>query len=148
MAWAFLDSSALVRRYYTAEHGANRVRVLCAPSNGNTIVLARLAPVEVAATLNRRVRDGSLTAEGCVQRWRTFQIHWSDQYQVIETTEAVYSRAERLVFGAALRSLDALHLASALVAAERTRRRTLQFWTADKQQAEAARREGLQVELL
>jgi hypothetical protein len=60
----------------------------------------------------------------------------------------VYSRAERLVFGAALRSLDALHLASALVAAERTRRRTLQFWTADKQQAEAARREGLQVELL
>ena len=142
----FLDTSALVRRYYPAEAGANRVRVLCAPAHGHTIMVSRIAVVELAAALSRRVREGTLPTRARGRHWNVFGIHLRDQYRVVQTTERVYDTAQRLVFTYPLRTLDALHLASALAVRERLR--DLVFWTADEQQAAAARREGVVVERL
>ena len=119
MAVIFLDTSALVRRYFQPEPGANRVREVCAPSRGHSILLARVAPVELAAALNRRVRDRTLTLLGRDRRWRLFRFDRHDHYEVVEATDRVYSVAERLAFQYPLRALDAIQLASALAAAAR-----------------------------
>ena len=148
MAAVFLDTSALVRRYFQPEPGANRVRAVCAPSRGHALLLARLAAVELAAALNRRVREGTLTRQGRDRRWRAFGIHWLNQYEVVEATDRIYRAAEPLVFRYPLRALDALQLASAVAAAAGIAGASFQFWTADRQQADAARGEGLVVELL
>jgi len=144
MASVFLDTSALLRRYFTAEPGANRVRILCEPSQGHTIAVSRLAALELASGLGRRVRERTLPERERRRRWDTFVIDLRDQYRVVQITEAVYATAQRLVSAYPLRTLDAIQLASALVVRERLR--DLVFWTADDQQATAARREGLAVE--
>lgn len=71
-----------------------------------------------------------------------------DQYQVVAMTEDAYIHAERLLFQAPIRTLDALHIGCALVVATRVPDIQLAFWTADKQQAHAARTHQLTVELI
>jgi predicted nucleic acid-binding protein len=148
MAAIFLDTSALVRRYDRSEPGASRVRAICAPAGGHTLLLARFASVEVASALARKARDGTLSTTDRTRLWRLFRVHWRDQYQVVAMTEDVYAHAERLVFRSPLRGLDALHLGCALVVAARLPQIGLEFWTADKCQAQAARTEGFTVELV
>ena len=148
MAVLFLDTSALVRRYFQPEAGANRVRQVCTPSQGHSIVVARIAAVEVAAALRRRLRERTLTRAGLERRWRQFDADWRNQYQVALPTEAVHMSATTLVARYPLRTLDALQLASALAVGARVSPDAFQFWTSDEQQARAARGEGLRVELL
>ena len=148
MAAVFLDSSALFRRYFQAEPGANRVRAICEPSLGHKLVLARLAPIEYASSLSRRLRDGTLTSIGRHRRWQRFRLHWLQQYEVVEASDEVHDHAERLVTRYPLRTLDALQLASALTLVVSSPRLRPQFWTADRQQAAAAQAEGLDVELV
>jgi predicted nucleic acid-binding protein len=148
MAAIFLDTSALVRRYFQPEPGANRVREVCASSRRNVLVVARLAAVEIAAALSRRIREGTLTTAGRDRRWRLFEVDWFDQYDAVASTDEIYRAAEQLVFRYPLKTLDAIQVASALAVAPRLGRAPLQFWTADRQQANAARSEGLAVEFV
>lgn len=148
MAAIFLDTSALVRRYDRSEPGASRVRAICAPARAHTLLLARVASVEVASALSRKVRDGSIGADDSSRLWRLFRAHWRDQYQVVAITENAYTQAERVLFRSSIRTLDALHVACALVVAAQAPEIGLEFWTADRQQAQAARTEGLTVELV
>lgn len=148
MATIFLDTSALVRRCDRSEPGAVRVRAACAPTRGHTLLLARLASVELASALGRKVRAGTLTVADRTRRWRLFQAHRRDQYQVVPLTEDVYARAERMLFQYTLRAFDAVHVGCALVVATRLPRIGLQFWTADRQQAQTAGSEGLSVQLI
>ncbi len=148
MAALFLDTSALVRRYDRAEPGAARVRAACAQARGNTLVLARLATVEMASALARKTRDGTLNLTERTRLWRLFLAHRRDQYQVVALTDEVYARAEQLLFRHPLRAFDATHLSCALVIAARLPLLGLEFWTADRRQAQAAGVEGLAVELV
>lgn len=148
MAAIFLDTSALMRRYDRSEPGAARVRAICAPARGHTLLLARIASVEVASALARKSRDRAIRAADGTRLWRLFRIHWRDQYQVVAMTEDAYTHAERLLFRSALHALDAIHVGCALVVAARLPHIGVEFWTADKQQARAARTEGLTVELV
>ena len=61
MAAYFLDSSALIKRY-VQERGTAWIRASIDPVAGHHIFAARLALVEVAATLARQARAGNLTA--------------------------------------------------------------------------------------
>lgn len=148
MATSFFDTSGLFRRYDPFESGAARVRALCRPSRRNAIIVARLTSTEMASVLARKVREGRLSSAECDRMWRLFGRHWRVQYQVITATDEVHQRAERLLFTYALRSLDALQLASALTAQATLQHTALQFWTADQRQAGAAEAEGLTVEFL
>lgn len=148
MAAIFLDTSALVRRYDRPEPGASRVRAICAPVRGQTLLLARVASVEVASALARKVRDGTLGAMDRRRLWQLFRAHWRDQYQVVAMTDEAYNQAERILFRSTLRALDAIHIGTALVVAAQLPRLGLEFWTADTQQARAASAEGLTVELV
>jgi predicted nucleic acid-binding protein len=112
------------------------------------LLLAHVARVEVASAFARKARDGTITRVERTRLWRLFRAHWRDQYQVLAITEDTHAQAERLLFSYPLRSLDALHIACALVVTARLPEIEMEFWTADNQQARAARTEGLTVELV
>jgi predicted nucleic acid-binding protein len=144
----FLDTSALLRRYDPTEPGAARVQAICARSSGHTLLLARLASIEMASALNRKVREGLLEPAEREHLWRVFGTHARDEYRFVAFTEPIVSQAERLVFRYPLRAYDAVHLASALSAVRNATETDFEFWTADRRQAAAARAEGLAVELV
>ncbi|MBI3973011.1 MAG: type II toxin-antitoxin system VapC family toxin [Chloroflexi bacterium] len=148
MAALFTDPSALVRRYDKSEPDAQRVRRACAPSSANLIFVARLASAEFASALARKVREGRLTVPQRDRHWRLFRGHWRAQYHVVGLSDQVFTLAEQLLFRHRLRAGDALHLAAALIVGRASPALSVQFWTADKQQAAAAQREGLLVTLL
>ncbi len=145
----FVDTSAAVRRYDRTEPGAARVRSLCRRPAGNRLVLARLTPVEMASALNRKVRERVITQAQRDRIWRLFAKHRRDQYHEMALDEQVYRRAEQLLVTHPLRAYDALQVAAALVAARLLGDLApFRFCTADRMQAQAARAEGLDVELI
>ena len=145
MAAIFLDTSALVRRYDRTEVGSAMVHAACARSRGNDLIVARHVTVEVASAFGRHEREVRKDAGTVARLWLTFQAHVRDQYQVIEITEAVFVRAEQLVFAHALRASDAIHVSCALVGIGVVSAARMHFWTADRRQADAASAEGLDV---
>ena len=147
MATIFFDTSALVRRYDRSEPGGAQVRRVCSPSAGHTLLVARLASLEVASALNRKVRLGQLTREDVARLWRVFRGHWRSQYRQLAVAEPVLVQAEQLLFHHPLRTIDALQLACAM-AASTILSTGVQFWTADQHQARAASAEALAVTLV
>jgi hypothetical protein len=148
MATVFLDSSALVRRYARTEPGAAAVRAICAPARGYTLLIAPVASIEVASALSRKTREGSLAARDMARHRRMFQNHERRQYQLVHLSDDVVARAQRLVFAHPLRAYDSVHLACALDVATSLPTIGLEFWTADRRQAQVATAEGLAVRLV
>jgi predicted nucleic acid-binding protein len=98
---------------------------------------------ECLSGLHRRVRAGELNAKQfAVARQRLFR--FDQAASVVVASEAIRSRAERLLGIHPLRSGDALQLAALLAAAE-DRPADLPFVTLDERLAEAARKEGFSV---
>jgi len=146
----FLDTSALVRRYDPSEPGATTVRRLCRPPSGNVLVLLPVTSVEVASALSRKRRTGLVDEAQRNRMWRAFVNHRRRQYHILTLDDRMYRLGERLIRRHPLRAYDAIQLAGALLA-----RRSLsqtgeefRFCTADRNQAAAARAEGLTVELI
>ena len=149
LAAVFLDSSALIRRYDAREPGAQRVRLVCDPASRHTLFISQLTAVEVASSFQRKQREGAFTEDDVRRNWRLFLLDRNEQYRLVGLTDAACARAEELVVAHPLIASDALQLACALAVTDRlSGRARLHFWTADAQQAWAARREGLAVEQL
>jgi uncharacterized protein len=142
----FFDSSALVKRYLT-EIGSAWVISLTDLTAGNSIILAEITRVEVAAALASRHRaPGGITL---VERDRLFKLlvlHNTTEYQVVPLGTAIVDQAMNLTQRHRLRGYDAVQLGSALVvnaqyiAAGLT---ALTFITADDDLVTAAQAEGL-----
>lgn len=122
----YVDSSAALKRYFP-EAGAQEA---VAAMNGADLVASRLTQVEVGRSLARA--DGD--ADGALASWaRAWHMH-----QVIELDEAIAEHAIALAAHHGLRSLDAIHLASALTLAV-----PLRFATWDRRLWDGARSVGL-----
>lgn len=112
----FLDSSALVKRYLP-EQGAAKIQGLTDPALQNTLIIAQITRVEVAAALAARhrapkgisqiVRDQALMA-------LLFHCQW--EYQMVPLDDQTLSRAVQLTQEYRLRGYDAVQLATAVVA--------------------------------
>lgn len=148
MATRFFDTSALVRRYDPGETGSQQVREACEPGQGHVLLVARLLCTEVASALNSKVRTARLTEPRRDALWQLFMWDVRAQYQLVRLEEPAYDRAELLLFKHPLKAADALHLAAALLVQQSLPAGRLEFWTADRQQAEAAKREGLAVQIV
>jgi hypothetical protein len=145
MPLTYADSSAVVKRY-VPEAGSRWVVELC---EREQLALSLLAIPEVASALSRRAREGTLTA---AQRDTLFRLFMADTggYALVTFTQTVAQRAARLLLQAPpqvrLRALDAIHLASALHAFARARRRgvaTGDFVSADAHLLAAGQWAGL-----
>lgn len=145
----YLDSSALVKRYLT-ETGSNWVRRLIDPTTGNSIAVAEITQVEVAAALAARHRaPGGITRrerDGAVD---LLARHCQTEYWLVALSPSILDQAVDLTQNHRLRGYDAVQLATALAANDSlvaTGLPSLTFVAADDDLLAAASNEGLTTE--
>ncbi len=136
----YLDSSALAKRYLT-EAGSDWVTRLC---QIEPVAISLISIPEIASAFARRTREGILTAQ---QRDTLFRLFLRDgrSFVMVVLNQTIAQQAAMALLTAPasvrLRSLDALHLATAQWSFARARRRgaaTGSFVTADRALIEAA----------
>ncbi|HSE58490.1 MAG TPA: type II toxin-antitoxin system VapC family toxin [Nitrospiraceae bacterium] len=131
-SWAYFDTSVLVKRY-VKETGSSIARKLF---QRHRFLSSAVAPVEVLSALARRRAAGELTQRDFLAiraRLHKDRAYW----ELIEVGSIVLSQAEELVEKTGLRTLDALHVASAL-SFQAASGLTIPFATAEMRQREAA----------
>jgi predicted nucleic acid-binding protein len=124
----YLDASALVKRY-VAEEGSEALIGAMGQAEGWAI--CRVGYVETARAIELAAGKGAV---------RRFVADWPS-FEVVEVNAPLAEHAAALTFTEELRSLDALHLAAALLIASDGL--TLATW--DVRLHHAAQRRGLQV---
>ena len=141
--WAYFDTSALVKRYID-EAGRREVLQLL---RRHDCVTSVLMPVELRSALRRRVSEGALDAARVpeiLKRVAADRAYWT----LVEIASDVLASAETLVATQPLRTLDAIHVASAQLVAARLSAPELQFVSADTRQTEAAAALGMTIKLV
>lgn len=142
MVLTVFDTSALAKRYLVSEPGHERVRAICADP-ARKIAVSRLLQTEFASTVGRLARTSQLSGDEADVAWRTFLRDAYVEYLIVPLASRIHVRAENLLRAHPIRSLDAIHIATALEAEEFTGDESLEFCTADARQLDAAAAEGL-----
>jgi predicted nucleic acid-binding protein len=102
-----------------------------------------IAPVEVVSAIARRYRAGEVTRahfDAIVARMQSDRQYWN----LVELGAGVLEGAERLILQTPIRTLDALHISSALLL-QMESATPLPFATADARQRQAAGHAGQKV---
>ena len=136
--WTYFDTSALVKRYVD-EPGRRDVLQLL---RRNACVTSVVLPVELRSSLRRRVAEGSIDATrlpAILKHIAADRRYWT----FVEVGTDVLANAETLVAAHPIRTLDAIHVASARLFAARIAMPGLTFVSADKRQTETAVAVGL-----
>lgn len=136
----FWDSSAIVPLLLEEPP---REPMLAALESDAVMLVWWATPVEIVSALSRRERDGGISLEGAsaaIERLRALERAW----QTVLPTDAIRTRAQRLLRVHPLRAADSLQLAAALCIAG-AEPASLDFMCLDRRLADAARREGLRV---
>ncbi|MBY0492640.1 MAG: type II toxin-antitoxin system VapC family toxin [Cyanobacteria bacterium] len=143
MSWAYFDTSALIKRYVD-EKGRREVLQLL---RQHQCVTSQLLSAELRSALRRRVTDGSLDARRVPQILKRFAAD-REFWALIEVTSEILQAAEKLVAAHPLRTLDAIHVASAELFADRRASSELAFVSADARQTAIAAAIGIATELI
>lgn len=117
----YVDTSAAVKLYVPEPESPSVDRIL----RGRTdLLVSDLTVSELASALGRRRREGTLEASVAARIYRRFLSDLSDGlFLRVELTSEVHREAERMLLASPLlplRTLDALHLASAATHDART----------------------------
>jgi predicted nucleic acid-binding protein len=137
--WAYFDTSALVKRY-VKEAGSSATRRLLQRFR---LLSSAVTPVEVMSALSRRRTAGELTAKDFLAiRARVLKdrAYW----EPVEVGVDVLQRVEGLVQKTDIRTLDALHVASAMIF-QGASGLMIPFITSDAKQRDAAHAMALTV---
>ena len=138
MAYAYFDTSALIKRY-VEEAGRREVLQLL---RKHDCVVSAVLPVEVRSALRRRTADKTIDerrAAAILKRFAADRPFWT----VIEVSGEVLLTAETLSAAHPLRALDAIHVASAKLFAARIPSPAFIFVSADTRQTTAAEALGI-----
>jgi predicted nucleic acid-binding protein len=137
--WAYFDTSVIVK-LYVAEGATLEAKGLV---RKHSLLSSVLLPLEVTAALARRRAAGEVTPGDFSTALGHFQ---EDQqfFEWVELARGVRQRVEALLQVHAIRTLDAIHIASALLFKERVEIAMLPFITGDKRQFLAAQTLGLE----
>jgi predicted nucleic acid-binding protein len=130
--WAYFDTSVLVKRYVKEQGSAAARRLL----QQYRFLSSAVAPVEALSVLSRRCTLGELARRDFVairSRLHKDRSYW----ELVEVGEIVLNQAEELALKIGLRTLDALHLASAFTF-QAASGLTIPFITANVKQRKAA----------
>ncbi len=130
---AYLDSSAFAKRFIE-EPGSEQVDAVC--GEATELGLSVLCVPEIVSALNRRRREHAL-ARGQYDSAKRYLLEDVRDADIIHMTPAVVLSCVRVLEASPLRTLDALHVASALEWGADL------FVSADKRQVAAAKRAGL-----
>lgn len=138
--WAYFDTSAVVKRYVD-EPGRRAVLQFLRRYD---LVSSAVLPVELRGALRRRATEGTLDAPrvpAILKRVAGDRAYWT----LVEVGTEVLAAAETLVATHPLRTLDAIHVASAQLFAARVTAPELIFVSADSRQTEAAAAVGMMI---
>ena len=133
-----MDSSALFKRFVD-EPG--RAAVLACMGNARSLVAAPHCRVELHSALTRLGREGRYDIEA-LRQTRAEIDNSFEQVDVLPFTSGLERAAIQALDAAPLRTMDALHVAAALLG------RVDLFVTADRRQAAAAEAAGLRTHLI
>jgi predicted nucleic acid-binding protein len=143
------DSSAVVKRY-APEQGSAWVKSLGASDVENSLYLAQIGLVEIAAALSRKVRTQELSRDDYeAALWLFLTDVQAEAYVIAPLSDPIVELAVDLTRRHPLRGYDAVHLATAvtlnkaLLGADVA---PLTFVAADDRLCAAARGEGLTTE--
>lgn len=131
--WTYFDTSALVKRYVDEPGRREVLRLL----RRNACVTSAVLPVELRSGLRRRVAEGSIDAARLLAILKHVAVdrpYWT----LVEVGIDILAGAETLVASHPIRTLDAIHVASAQLFAARLSMPGLTFVSADKRQTETA----------
>ena len=138
MAWAYFDTSALIKRYVGEAGRRDVLRLL----RRHDVATSAILPIELRSALRRRVSEGTLDEDrvpDILKRVAAERGFWA----FIEVGRDVLAAAETLVATHPLRALDAIHVASAQLFAGRIAVPDLVFVSADVRQTGAAAAVGM-----
>ena len=141
--WAYFDTSVLVKRYVDEPGRADVLRLL----RDFDVVTSAIAPVELRSALRRRSADRTLShaaAAAVLKRVTADRAFWI----TVDVTGTVLDGAEKLVARLRLRTLDAIHVASAQLFAARMNLPAVDFVSADHRQIDGAQGLGLTARLI
>ncbi len=130
--WAYFDTSVLAKRY-VKEAGSSATRGLLQRFR---FLSSAVTPVEVMSALSRRRAAGELAPKDFLAiraRLLKDRAYW----ELVEVSERVLRQAEELVQKTDVRTLDALHIASAMMF-QAVSGLTIPFITSDAKQRDAA----------
>jgi predicted nucleic acid-binding protein len=137
---AYLDASALVKRYVVERHSRETVSLT---ATAEMIAVSIVSRAEVAAAFAEAARIGLVTDDVARNAQRRFAADWPDLLRV-PVTEALVERAAALAWEHGLRGYDATQLASALTWQESVADEIV-VATFDRQLWDAGKRIGLKV---
>jgi len=134
----FLDSSAFAKRF-VEEPGSEEVEILC--SQATELCLSVICVPKIISALNRRLREKTLTSRGYAQAKQHLSQDVRDTV-VINLTPDVVRTSIEVLETTPVRTMDALHIASALAWGADL------FASADHRQIAAAKTAGLKTRQL
>lgn len=134
----FFDSSAFAKRFIE-ESGSDEVESLC--FDASVIALSSICFPEIISALNRRLREKVIKRKDYLTV-KNRMIEEFEELEIINVIPEVISKSITLLEKNNLRTLDAIHIASAILWLPDL------FVTSDKRQSNAARKAGLKVKLI
>ena len=134
----YFDTSALIK-IFILEKGSEDAQRLS--QNHFPLATAAIAYAEIYSGVNRRKREGYLSAHQYTRMSRRFDEYWTTAIHV-ELTQEVLTLAKGLLEKHPLRASDAIHLASALIL-QKGIREPLPFAAADSRLLDTASAEHL-----
>jgi predicted nucleic acid-binding protein len=139
---AYFDTSVVAKRYIH-EPGSQLASVLL---RRHRLLSSAIVTVELHSVIYRSYRSGLLAPkafQSIIRKIEADRVRW----ETVAVSADILAKSEDLVRDYDVRSLDAIHLASASLIYERIGRKLL-FATADRKQFEAARQLNLNVTLV
>lgn len=139
---AYVDSSVLVK-HYAHSQGEKGTPLASRIMGTHEVYVSSIAQIEVLSALSRKCKLGEASVEKIEEIKEDF-LSDCEAMGIVELREDVIREAQKLVFRVQIKTLDAIHLASA-IALKRITDIAFPFATSDKQLAVAAGKEGFEV---
>lgn len=135
---SFFDSSAFAKRFID-ETGSDIVEKICFESD--SIAISSICFPEIISALNRRLRENNLSPKE-YSLIKEKMIEEFDSLEIINVVPEVISKATLLLEKYNLRTLDSIHVASAIIWKPDL------FVSSDKRQTSAAKKAGMKVKFV
>ncbi|MEK7845519.1 MAG: type II toxin-antitoxin system VapC family toxin [Nitrospinota bacterium] len=135
--WIYIDTSTYLK-LFLKEKGSDKARKL---AKKNSLLSSAIITSECFSAISRRKHSGEIddkTFDKLINRTKNNLPY----VEIIKLTDAVLRETEEILLRSTARTLDAIHIASALLFQELTGI-NLTFVTSDKKQEESAKHEGL-----
>jgi predicted nucleic acid-binding protein len=137
--WAYFDSSAVVKLYVQESGRAAVLRLL----RQHEMVASAILPVEIRGALRRRAAENVIDSSRLPAALHQLAVDRA-QWNLMAVSAEILERAEQLVASHPVRTLDAIHIASAQEFGARLKTR-VPFISADHRQIQTAAAAGLMV---